>query len=134
MPPKKKSVKTGKKIKTPFGHKLEEPELAIEQEENSLDLNDDNSTVVDSTDSPSEKVGDENGSERETISGDAETPAAPETTQVKEAPSPLGPKERYFEAPDGRIYKGPIDAPSIPDPITGKEINPMRGPSPRLHR
>lgn len=39
----------------------------------------------------------------------------------------LGPKERYFESPDGRIYIGPIDQPSIPDPLHhGREINPMR--------
>ena len=38
----------------------------------------------------------------------------------------LGPKQKYFETPDGRILVGPSDAASIPDPITGKEVNPKR--------
>lgn len=81
---------------------------------------------------PIEDVQEDSHAEREGISGDA--PAAPQTAQIESGLPPLGPKEKYFEAPDGRVFVGPHDASSIPDPRTGHEINPMRGASLRLHR
>lgn len=55
------------------------------------------------------------------------TEAAPELVNGRPK---LGPKQKYFETPDGRIYAGPDDMSSIPDPLNpGREINPMRLPT-----
>lgn len=58
-----------------------------------------------------------------------ETPVTPIQEQQPSKPDlpKCGPNERLFESPDGRIYKGPRDMSSIPDPLhDGIEINQRR--------
>lgn len=47
-------------------------------------------------------------------------------TSLAELPA-LGPKQKYFESPDGRVYAGPAQFQSIPDPDNPNiEINAQR--------
>lgn len=72
--------------------------------------------------------------EGKAVPRDAEDPKEEKAVEVPaEAPAKkpalpsCGPNQRYFEAPDGRIYVGPRDASSIPDPLNEDvEINPKR--------
>ena len=77
----------------------------------------------------------DNHAEGKGIPSEAETNT--ETTKVnldknpivKEKPAlePLGPKEAYFEAPDGNIFKGPTSETSIRVRGYDIQINRMRG-------
>lgn len=124
MPAKKKSLTTGKKKAAPKPAPMDQFDSPIDpglEEPQAGDVS------IDSLGSPDEIHGDTNPL--------AEPEAASSNPVNDQNPPPLGPKQKYFESPDGRIYVGPAGAVSIPDPQNkNQDIRAQRGPSPQLHR